>query len=68
MALTLLMLNMDFYRFLKKQQGLAFTLKAIPMHWFGYAYSGIGLLIGVLSFLARSGREPGQPSGGGTSQ
>lgn len=46
---ALLWLNGDLYRFFWQKRGLAFTLRAVAMHWLYYAYNavvfGAGLLI-----------------------
>ena len=50
-SVLLLILNRDFYRFLWREVGWSFTLRAILMQWGGYFYSGLGLGIGALSYL-----------------
>jgi glycosyltransferase involved in cell wall biosynthesis len=55
-----LILNHDFYRFVLREKGVVFLVKAIGMNWLGYLYSGIGLVIGVASYL----RHPSRASGG----
>ncbi len=37
----LLGLNFDFYRFLIQKRGLGFALKALPLHWLYFLYSGL---------------------------
>lgn len=53
-----LLLNHDFYMFVLREKGISFTIKAILMNWFNYLYSGIGLIIGILSFLKESYVKP----------
>ena len=40
----LLVLNHGFYRFLARKRGLGFTLKALPLHWLYFLYSGLAFL------------------------
>lgn len=49
-----LLLNRGFYMFVMREKGLSFTVKTILMNWFNYLYSGVGFIIGVLSFLKES--------------
>ncbi|MER3446057.1 MAG: glycosyl transferase [Candidatus Dadabacteria bacterium] len=49
-----LLLNRGFYIFVMREKGISFTIKAILMNWFNYLYSGVGLIIGILSFLKES--------------
>lgn len=56
-------LNSRLYGFILREKGLAFTLKAIPMNYFFYLYSGVGLLIGVAFYIMdclaiKHNREP----------
>jgi len=53
LLLILVLLNRHFLAFLRRMRGMRFTLQAIPMIWLQYFYSGVGLVLGVLSF----GRE-----------
>lgn len=59
----LVALNVRFYRLLQRKHGTRFALQAIPWHWFFYAYSGIGFVLGILRFTtnrfsADVGSEP----------
>jgi len=47
---ALLFLNRKFYLYILKETNVIFTLKSILMNWFSYFYSGIGLVIALLSF------------------
>ncbi len=38
-AVALTALNLELYRFFYRKRGLAFTLRAVPWHWFYYLYS-----------------------------
>ena len=49
-----LLLNLSFYRFIFSERGAFFTFRAVPMHYFSYLYSGIGLGIGIARYLASS--------------
>jgi len=46
-----LLLNLTFYRFLLHERGVLFTIRAVPMHYFSYLYSGIGLVVGVVIYI-----------------
>lgn len=43
-------LNARFYNLLRRKHGFLFAVSAIPWHWFFYAYSGFGFVLGVLRF------------------
>jgi len=45
-ALSLLVVNRHFYRFLYSKRGLAFTMASIPWHWFYFLYSGLAFALG----------------------
>lgn len=47
----LLYLNREFYTFLHSRAGFIFTIKGILMQWLGYFYSGVGVMIGILSYM-----------------
>jgi len=53
-ALALLALNFRLYRFFAARRGWWFALRAIPLHWFYYLYSGIAFALGVLLWLTQS--------------
>ncbi len=44
----LLLLNLDVYRFFHQKRGMFFTMRAIPMHWLYYFYSGAAFVFGTL--------------------
>jgi len=50
-VILLLLLNLEIYYFFYKRRGLAFSIKAIFMHWLYYFYSGISLMLGTLLHL-----------------
>ena len=50
-VLALLALNAPLYRFFQRKRGLLFTMKAIPWHWFYYAYGGLALAVGGATHL-----------------
>ena len=70
-----LILNHDFYRFVLRERGVVFLVEAIGMNWLGYLYSGVGLVIGLVSYLRSpdrgtkgldpSGKQPGNAVRGG---
>jgi hypothetical protein len=45
-------LNLPLYTFFRQKRGNWFTLRAIAWHWFAYAYSGVGFVLGGLRYLA----------------
>jgi glycosyltransferase involved in cell wall biosynthesis len=49
--LTLVFLNRQFLVFVRKARGNYFALRAVAMVWFQYAYSGLGLVLGVLAYF-----------------
>lgn len=49
--LLLFFLNWKFYRFVCGEKGLWFLLRAVAVNWFGYLYSGLGVVIGMASYL-----------------
>lgn len=48
-AATLILLNLDLYRFYLRRGGAGFALGAVPMHWLHYLYSGIAFAWGALA-------------------
>lgn len=48
LALLLLWLNFDLYRFFYHKRGLAFTLRVIPLHWLYYIYNAVSFGCGLL--------------------
>jgi glycosyltransferase involved in cell wall biosynthesis len=42
----LFFLNWKFYRFVYGEKGLWFLLRAVVVNWFGYLYSGLGVVLG----------------------
>lgn len=46
----LVILNGGFYTFLWREAGLFFALGGLVMHWWGYLYSGVGLVMGIASY------------------
>ena len=51
LLVLLLFLNRHFLAFLWQSRGMWFTLRAVPMIWLQYFYSGAGLALGILSFV-----------------
>jgi hypothetical protein len=65
LLLILLLLNRRFLSFVRRMRGSRFALRAIPMIWLQYFYSGFGLVLGVLSFawerlISLTGPSPGR--------
>ena len=55
---SLLALNHSFLMFVFREKGAAFTLQTVIMSWFGYMYSGAGLVWALLPYArGRSGHE-----------
>jgi GT2 family glycosyltransferase len=55
---TLILLNLKFLMFMQKARGTLFALRAIPMLWLQYAYSGFGLALGILAHVRDRLRGP----------
>lgn len=51
LALLLLGLNWQLYRWFNTKRGLIFTLKVVPWHWCYYAYNAIAFALGVFVYL-----------------
>lgn len=47
-AIILIVANLDFYRFLARQEGVGFAVRALPLHWLHYLYSGLAFGWGIL--------------------
>jgi len=55
---SLLALNYSFLMFVYREKGAAFTLQTVIMSWFGYLYSGAGLVLALLPHAReRDGQE-----------
>jgi hypothetical protein len=80
-ALLVGVLNLDFYRFLRKRRGFWFALRSFPMHCLHFLTSGLGFALGVALYPFRkqpkdqcspAAPEPvqagGLPLGGRTAQ
>lgn len=52
---VLLHLNRDFYRFLMRKQGALFLLRALPLHWLYFLYSGLSF---ALVFVLKKAPTP----------
>lgn len=50
LAVLFVLLNLDFIRFVTRERGWWFGVRATGMTWFNYMYSGVGLLLGVVAF------------------
>ena len=49
-SLTLLLLNLDLYRFFLQKRGILFTFGVIPWHWLYFFYGGIAFAIGTIRY------------------
>ncbi len=47
-AVTLLAVNLGFYRFLARREGVGFAVRALPLHWLHYLYSGLAFGWGLV--------------------
>jgi GT2 family glycosyltransferase len=47
LAVTLVVINAQLYRFFWRKHGMVFAIKTIPWHWLYYFYSGLGFAIGT---------------------
>jgi hypothetical protein len=65
LAVLLLWLNQDLYRFFYQKRGFAFAWRVIPMHWLYYIYNaasfGCGLLLYWQEQLKAEAVSPPQP-------
>jgi glycosyltransferase involved in cell wall biosynthesis len=65
LAVLLLWLNQDLYRFFYQKRGFAFAWRVIPMHWLYYIYNaasfGCGLLLYWQEQLKAEAASPPQP-------
>ncbi len=48
LALTVTLVNLDFYRFYLKRRGFSFMLRVAPMHWLYFLYCGFSAVLGAL--------------------
>ena len=51
LALLLLTINMELYKFFLRKRGLWFMTQTIPWHWLYYFYSGLAFVIGMGQYL-----------------
>ncbi len=51
LLLVLILLNRPFLTFVDRLRGALFTLQSVPILWLQYAYSGFGLMLGVLAHI-----------------
>jgi glycosyltransferase involved in cell wall biosynthesis len=51
---SLVALNFDLYRFFYNKRGLWFCLRAVPLHWFYYLYSGAAFGVVLLLTVGQS--------------
>jgi hypothetical protein len=52
LLVVFILLNQRFLTFLWRARGAGFALRSVPMLWLQYFYSGIGLVLGILSFMS----------------
>jgi len=63
LGVLFVLLNRQFLAFLERMRGKLFALTSIPMIWFQYFYSGVGLGLGILAYIKES-LFPGEPEPG----
>lgn len=54
LAIGLLIINWDVYRFFYHKRGLFFTLRVIPWHWLYFFYGGAAFAWGSLAYYTKS--------------
>jgi glycosyltransferase involved in cell wall biosynthesis len=57
LVVLLLWLNLDLYRFFRRQRGITFTLKVLPLHWFYYLYNAVAFGLGLLLYWHQFARS-----------
>jgi glycosyltransferase involved in cell wall biosynthesis len=63
LALTVTLLNLDFYRYFAARSGVWFTLRVVPMHWIYFWYCGLSVVCGiVLHYLDDTPAMPPGPA------
>ena len=62
LAMLLIWLNQDVYRFFYRQRGAWFTIRAVLMHWLYYGYNAICFAVGVLLHLRDRVMKPAPSS------
>lgn len=45
-----ILVNLDFFRFLRTRGGWTVALTAVPLHWFYHFNSGLGFILGIINF------------------
>jgi hypothetical protein len=61
LAILLLWLNWDLYRFFYQKRGLFFMVRVIPMHWLYYFYNAISFGCGLLLYWQEELRTEAVP-------
>jgi glycosyltransferase involved in cell wall biosynthesis len=51
LALLLLWLNRELYRFFRQKRGLIFAVRVVPLHWLYYGYNAVAFGCGLLLHL-----------------
>ena len=57
LMVSLLVLNHSFLMFVFREKGAAFTLQTVIMSWFGYLYSGAGLVLALIPYARERGGQ-----------
>jgi hypothetical protein len=53
LAIPLVAINAQLYKFFREKHGIIFALKTIPWHWLFYFYSGLAFAIGTGRHLSK---------------
>ncbi len=65
LALLLLLLNLQLYRWFASERGWGFALRVIPWHWLYYGYNAVAFVLGALRYgrsaFARGHLHPNRP-------
>lgn len=60
-AILLLSINREVYRFFCQKRGLLFALRVIPWHWFYFLYGGAAFAYGAFRYFAHQFHLPSLP-------
>jgi hypothetical protein len=56
-AIAVLALNRQYYRFLGRERGAAFAIRAVPLHWLYLLYSGVAFALGTAWWAIRPAKR-----------
>ncbi len=61
MAIILVIVNYDCYRFFLRRKGLGFSLRVLPLHWLYFVYCGVCVVTGTILYLLKDGAASQHP-------